>query len=322
MRVIRLALAALLASSGAALANELEKCETHERGEPQLCGYELTSVGYTKDSDDVGFLDLRLSLRFQVMPELMTRALNQLSGGMGDNSALYFAFSGRFGQYIGTRDSSPVVEKRFEPKLFIRHWLGPPDQHRDYWDFAYGHESNGQSVHTAAQLASARASAERPEFANDQISRGWDFVEVTRKVVFRDDDNAVAAYLRARYFLSKGILQGEAEQYQTFESDTEGKPRNRVNGLSAMLRYRHGWEPDAVRGEGWRDVVFSGTQVTLGYETGYRDPFHYNTFRFELGRKVYQVPVNLWFQTGYGSDLALYYKRVNSRGIEVQFSSF
>src|SRR5260221_11789185 len=133
MRVIDLALVALVVWARAARANEIEKCETPAQGEPQLCGYELTSVGYTKDSDDVGFLDLRLSLRFQVMPELMTRAMNGLSPGLGDNSGLYFAFSGRFGQYIGTRDSSPVVEKRFEPKLFIRHWLGPPGRHRENW---------------------------------------------------------------------------------------------------------------------------------------------------------------------------------------------
>ncbi len=117
-------------------------------------------------------------------------------------------------------------------------------------------------------------------------------------------------------------MQGRSEQYQTFESDTEGKTRNRVDGLSATLRYRRGWDEGSAREEGWRDAVFSGTQLTFGYTTGYRDPFHYNTFRFELGRKVYQVPVNLWFQTGYNSDLALYYKRVNSRGIEIQFSTF
>jgi hypothetical protein len=58
------------------------------------------------------------------------------------------------------------------------------------------------------------------------------------------------------------------------------------------------------------------------YETGYRQIFRYNTLRLELGSKVMQLPVTLWGQTGYGSDLAQYYKKVSSWGIEVEIGSF
>ena len=68
--------------------------------------------------------------------------------------------------------------------------------------------------------------------------------------------------------------------------------------------------------------VFRDLQIATTYETGYQDIFRFNTVRLELGTKVLQLPLNLWTQTGYGSDLAQYYKKVSSVGIEVQIGSF
>lgn len=69
-------------------------------------------------------------------------------------------------------------------------------------------------------------------------------------------------------------------------------------------------------------MIFKDFKFAAGYETGYREIFQYNTLRLEFGTKLLQLPINLWTQTGYGSDLAQYYKKVNSLGIEVQLGSF
>jgi outer membrane phospholipase A len=288
-----------------------ECCPQLKRDDAQLSSHEPITVGYTKDRDDVPFMDFKLSLRYKLAPEFFSDRFEGLGLGRDDN-ALFFAFSGRFAQYIGTRDSSPVVAKRFNPNFFYRHWTHR--DHDEYVDFVFlGHESNGQAIHTPQQYQQARSTAERPEFANDQLSRGWDYLELVWKKVpqFSPTDD-LTTYFKFKYFLADGLLQGEPEEYNTWENSTEGKARNRVDGLTGIVKYRYYHQWGILS-----DFKFAGI-----YETGYRDAFKYNTVRAELGAKVIQLPMTLWVQTGYGSDLAQYYKKVTSVGIQVEIGSF
>jgi hypothetical protein len=263
--------------------------------EPRLCTYEPTTIGLTKDSDDVGFMDFKLSVRYQIFP------FPEASKPW----AWYFAFTGRFAQYLGTRDSSPVVTKRLNPKVFFRHTSG-----KDYFDIGYNHESNGQAINTLDGFNQAKATAElkdqKSNAAYDQISRGWDYLDF----VYRKSDVAWSGdgYVVLKYFLPVGLLQGKAEEYGTnfAESDPEGKPRKQVNGVSAMFKRRFGKDH----------------KLFASYETGYDHMFKYNTFRGEWGFRVGHLPLMLWGQTGYGSDLAQYYKKVSSAGIAVEIGSF
>jgi outer membrane phospholipase A len=268
--------------------------------EPVLCSYEPNTIGWTKDSDDVGFMDFKLSVRYQIFPFPKE----------GENWATYFAFTGRFGQYIGTRDSSPVVAKRFNPKIFFRHWAD--DKHRDYVDIGYNHESNGQSIHTLAQFQQAQQDAQRSGFAYDQISRGWDFLDLVWKKEWPDERSST--YLVLKYFLPRGLLQGKPEEYGTTfaETDPEGKPRNQVNGVGGIYK--------RFLSDAW--CLTEKCKFAATYETGYRRIARYNTFRLEYGFKVSHLPLTVWGQTGYGSDLAQYYKKVSSLGFEVEIGSF
>lgn len=89
---------------------------------PLLESHFPTSVGMTKDSDDEWFLDANVSLRYPLMYEGYAK-----KGCNRFNVLPYFAFTGRFGQYIGTRESSPVVMKAFNPELFIRIFMSPDE---------------------------------------------------------------------------------------------------------------------------------------------------------------------------------------------------
>jgi hypothetical protein len=141
--------------------------------------YEPITAGYTKDGDDVPYLDVTLSLKFPLLPPRWT-----LPNG------LFLAFTGRFGFYWGSRDTSPVIGESYNPKLIWRWVPGSADtkpatlgnassrEYVGYFDFAYAHQSNGQSVSTAEQYAQAQLNSRRPEFANEYISRGWDYLEV------------------------------------------------------------------------------------------------------------------------------------------------
>src|SRR5437016_1280197 len=149
--------------------------------------YEPTTAGYTKDGRDVPFMDLTLSLKCPLLPK------NWISP-----NGLFLAFTGRFGFYWGTRYSSPVVGKSYNPKLIWRYLPSVEDrpsafgksesrEYAEYLDFAYAHQSNGQTISTAVQYDDAQRVAERPDFANDYISRGWDYLEVVWKRSYGSD---------------------------------------------------------------------------------------------------------------------------------------
>ena len=303
-----------------------EACAQSSLREPKVLpieSYEPNTLGYTWDSDDVGFLDFKLSVKYPVMPERICSRL--------ENSRMYFAATTRFAQYLGTRDSSPVIGKRFNPKLIwrtITDWEeGRPatefvcekNRHRsarEYLDFSFGHESNGQSIDSPGALREAQEVNFRrdghPEFALDQISRGWDYVELTYKSHFENHPKWTA-YLTLKYFLPDGPLQGAAEEYRDWENDPQGKPRRSVNGVAALVKYKGNWECC-----NW----LADPKFAFGVETGYRDIFRYTTVRAEAGLKLWELPFTLWAQSGYGSDLAQYYKKVTSFGLAIEIASF
>ena len=283
--------------------------------------YEPNTFGFTKDSDDVAFLDFTISVKYQIFPvEIRKR--------FGKTEQLYAAFTGRFGQYLGTRDSSPVIGKEFNPKLIWRHITDwdrghiPSDKEgatdkgiaKEYMEFILAHDSNGQSINTPEQFQQAQAQAERPEFAFDRISRGWDYLGfIWKKVPYVDEHRRFSAYLNLKYFLPHGPFQGAPEEFNTWETDPEGKPRKSVNGVGGILKYQWDW-----KSERW----FSDPKVALIYETGYGNIFKYNTVRLEAGIKVSRLPLTIWTRQGYGSDLAQYYKKVSSYGIDLEIGSF
>lgn len=283
-----LALAAALSSPALAQLNEkLKKLET----------YESNSIGWTQDSDDQGFLDVRLSLKYPL-------------GSPVEGTQVYFAATMRFAQYLGTRESSPVLGKRFNPKLIWR--SGVPDK---YFDIAFAHESNGQSIDSEEEFNEGREIARflrQPDFHRDYISRGWDYVELAARAPAH---GARVPRIDAsfRIFLPQGPLQGEAEEYNDWENDPEGKPRRRVHGLAVLAT----WQPP-VR-------IFASERklrLAIGMETGYSMPLRHNTLRTEAAMELFGLPFMVFYQDGYANDLSLYYKRGSSAGIALELAAF
>ncbi|TNF39284.1 MAG: hypothetical protein EP315_00025, partial [Gammaproteobacteria bacterium] len=188
----------------------------------KLQSYEPNTIGLTKDDNDVSYMDFKLSLMY---PMFHTSSPQDVWHSKWVPMP-YFAFTGRFGQYINTRDSSPVVSKRFNPKLFGRYWL---DENKSYIDIGYAHESNGQRINSETLYQNLRdqyaSNNENPDFANDSISRGWDYWEVTWKRVLNNEKihsrkdierHSTSFYLNLKYFVDDGILQGMPEEYNTW----------------------------------------------------------------------------------------------------------
>ncbi|MES1196135.1 MAG: hypothetical protein ABUL58_04235, partial [Steroidobacter sp.] len=296
------------------VANEAAAVDRGQEDSPgeMVQAYEPSTIGYTKDSDDVPFMDFTVSLKYRFLRKWMSN-LSSLQ-----NEGLYFAFTGRFGMYIGDRHSAPVIGKSFNPKLFWRHVTDDsysrfrplntgthPDVEliKGYMDFAYAHESNGQSIDSPEEYATAQANSEKPEFANDNISRGWDYLQfVWKRTLSGKSVHRITMYTDLKYFLHHGLMQGRAEEYNTWENNPEGKPRKAVNGISELLEYENAWHVPA----GYENrPILANPRVSLHCETGYQTPFKYNTVRFELGAQLLEFPVTLWVQQGYNSDLAM-----------------
>jgi outer membrane phospholipase A len=286
----------------------------------KLQDYEPNTVAIRKDDNDEANIDFTLSQMVPLFHDGCARSLSFKDGYVRP----YFAFTGQFGFYaLGNRSSKPVIGKRFNPKLFLRHWIGKDGQ-GGYIDIGYAHESNGQSINTEQAYLQKRAEivaqGERIEFANDYLSRGWDYLDFILKLEKKDDPKeekkkpnfyTSAAYLKLKYFFEYGLFQGEPEEAYVWETN-DPKSRSEFDGISIMLKSST-FTP-------FRDY---GLKIALIYITGYKHIFQNSTVRFETTAKIDEwLPIQFWFSRGFNSDLTDYYKQVTSVGLGFELRNF
>jgi len=264
------------------------------------------------------YLDFTLSMKHPLLADWTPLTHQQenaaafLQGLMPDHREyllqLYLAFTGRLSQYIGTRESSPVIARRLNPSLFYRAWSSD----EEWFDLGIGHESNGQHVNTQAGFERTEQDhvlrGEPPDFARDVLSRGWDYTYLEWQHVWTSQ---WYSHLQIRHFLDRGPFQGKSEEYNTWEDDgTVARPRRQYDGVSLGLQYNFN-----------RSRCFLGTagvcfkQLDLTQETGYSGLFKHNTTTVEFTTDFFGLPIQLWSRTGYGVDLVDYYRYTKSWGL-------
>lgn len=283
------------------------------RSLPMLASDEPNMLGWTRDSyEGQGFMDFTLSMRYPLF-------YDTLQEGYKYYMLPFISFTGRLGQYFD-RHSSPVVAKRFNPKLFFRFYessraagknLWSDDNGLDYYDIGYAHESNGQHVDSPSLFSSAVASYGTPEIAQDYISRGWDYLGYKRHLQMHEHGlDSLDAEMR--YFLHHGLLQTTSEEYYVWEGPRSITRISQVDGLRLKLNF--GFHRDWFKG------------ASLFYTTGYLDFARHNTLRAELGftplSDFLGVPIVLWGQTGYNNNIAQYYRRAWAIGLAASFETF
>jgi hypothetical protein len=319
--------------------------EVAEQFEPILQPYEPITGGYTHDSDDTGFLDVNLSVKVRLLPWGFTSRWGVTP---------YFAMATRFGFYWGTRPNSPVIGKSYNPLLLVRvlttkKEIDSPDgrstEHVGYIDILpYAHESNGQLIHNQTgyndelntlknSVSPPLSMAEAISYTNNFIHRGWDYLGAVWKQSWHTESEVTTytTYVEGRYFIPDGFLQGQEDEYHSWEKNPQGKPRKAVDGLSAMIEYPSSYAHFAVDSPNCEPpsnytlqylICEMRPNVTVKYLTGYDSPFKFSTERIELGFQVSSLPIALWVQHGYMSSLAMYYVKVNSAGLELRFDTF
>jgi hypothetical protein len=291
-----------------------------------LTSHEPSHLMLRNDSIDssANYMDFKLSAKHPVLPN--AASLNAVHGAVsntledllpGDNEffmQLYLSFSGRFSQYVGERESSPVVARSFNPTLFYRFWTSDTN----FLDFEYGHESNGQRINSLEELQREQndylLAGESPDYARDGISRGWDYNALRWRRTWNDK---WVTRIELRHYLGDGFLQGQPEEYNLWEdSGTAPRPRRQYDGVSLGFQYEFN-----------RSRCFLGTlpvcfqRVALTQETGYSAMFDNNTTTLELTSDLFGLPVQLWAKTGYNSNLVDYYRHVTSWGLGIELLS-
>ena len=278
----------------------------------KLQDYEPNSLVARKDDNDDWNLDFTLS---QMFPINHNGCVGYQSSKPDWIAHPYFSFTGRFGFYaLEKRDSSPVIGKQFNPKLFARKWIG---EDGSYLDIGYAHESNGQSINLESTYLQKKTEivsrGEREEFANDYLSRGWDYIDFKykRKLSANILSGDISYYVNFKYFLSDGLLQGKPEEFYSWET-SEGKSRDEVDGISILAKYSNITKTEKT-----------GFKTAVTYTTGYKNTFDNNTFKLELTYKIKDwPPFYFWTSKGYNSDLTDYYKDITSIGIGVELRNF
>ena len=291
--------------------------------EPNLLG-----LRYDSDEKDI-YLDFKISLQYPLFKETFD-SLAQAAwvpkfvkslckNKFFDDCYPYLSFTGRFSQYINAlgygRESSPVIGRRFNPKLFWRF----ENNKRGYIDFEYAHESNGQYISSKESidaLADDLANREngKPIHAYDYISRGWDYYGITAKYIPAEiGDRHLTLYLSLAKYIG-GLLQGTKEEYfAEWEAPRDITQRQQINGFRLMAK----WKEDQ-KYNSW----FKGYKIVTIFETGTVDFGKYNTYQLELSTRIRDMPFMFWVRKGYNSDLSQYYKNVYSAGVALELRTF
>lgn len=298
--------------------------------------YEPVELGLTKDPEDEWFMDFTLSLMFPLLGHYWD---DQLTGEPWlrwndrlntQNLGLFLSGTVRAGQYIWDRPSAPVVEKRFNPQLFLRWWIpddrGTKSANRFLDLVLYAHESNGQSITTEAafnaqyeiyrqledfpdsQVAMDRARRS----ARDALSRGWDYIGLNASWSWRADRHV--ALFKLREYLPGGQLQQGAEQSHDWEDAGAPHPRRQYDGLSIQYTvFGNRLVPK------W---PFLTGRTTFTVTTGLSNPGRHLTYEADVGIALWGRPLSLWFRHGYNSNLTNYYRRDSSWGGGISIWSF
>lgn len=291
-----------------------------------LTSHEPSRLMARHDSDDSSgtYMDFKLSSKHPVLPNatLLNAAYDGVTNTMerfvpGQDEyflQLYLAFNGRFSQYIGSRESSPVVARRFNPELFYRFW----SSETNFMDIGIAHESNGQRIATETSLIDEgnayEANGEPREYARDSLSRGWDYASINWQ---RSWNENLVTQLRLRHYWTNGPLQGRAEEYNLWEDGgTVLKPRRQYDGVNLDLQYNFNQSRCLL---GNLPICFRRLQLTQ--ETGYAAMFENNTTTMEFTTDFFGLPIQLWARSGYNSDLVDYYRYSTSWGVGIELNS-
>lgn len=291
-----------------------------------LTSHDPTMLMLRNDKLDssASYVDFQLSAKhplfssakpFNALNSNIADSLEQLLPGENEYfMQLYLGFTGRFSHYMGERNSSPVVGRSFNPELFYRFWTS----RTNYVDAGFGHESNGQRIHTLEAFQREEmdylADGEPALYARDSLSRGWDYLTLDWQ---RSWNNRWLTQFKFTHFLDKGPLQGDAEEYNLWEDGGDKlQLRRQYDGVNLVLQYNFNRSRCLL---GSTHICLEN--VKIAQATGYSAMFEHNTTTLEMTTDFFGMPIQLWGKSGYNNNLVDYYDYTTSWGLGIELLS-
>lgn len=247
------------------------------------------------------------------------------------NNYFFLAYSGKFDFYTDilhdtpdSRESSPVINRLNNPEVHYRVYLSPKGSQgglfSKYFDFAFGHESNGQTLGADSYKDFRDNDKDGVNFV-DYISRGWDYLSFEYKFEYDSKSSCntytfscLYGHFYTRRFIPDGPLQGRIDD-DIFWQPT-GNTEAQIDDFDG-LRFIFGKEYPSNPG----DPPSKGYWVT--YRTGINNTGEFNTFsinlRHDVGILGFKLPVYLKYFHGYGKELSTYHEKDKELTIGLQF---
>jgi outer membrane phospholipase A len=258
----------------------------------KLSGNEPSYFVFARDNNgSFNNIEFYLSLKYPLFENVVHRLL-------GPNIDLYFNYNGKYDFYLESRPSSPVISRRQNPGAMFTYNLEKQTYGLASIKTGYFHESNGQTIDTATEYATT-------EYAEDFVSRGWDYIPLELRFSFPEQLEGFTFYFKGRYFLPKQIFSHDKED-TIFWDLTDDSKISDYDGLTLVLR------KTVPINKYLKDL-----KLTAVYRTGYTD---FNlTQRYEATFSTLDLPVYIFYQSGYGIEISTYQERGYTWGIGVEF---
>ncbi|WP_286235129.1 phospholipase A [Thalassotalea sediminis] len=190
-----------LLTSGQAFKEK--KC--HPKGMFFRCisGYEPSYFGYVgrdKKHLDGSHLEFKVSIKYPLWGSLVD--IGAKNAPDERSQAVYFAYTGQYDFYFGSRYSAPVISRQQNPGIFYKYEYESRDSGYKSFSLGYFHESNGQEIddkplfdnkvdelldkicrdeQTDNCLSDAYNHKRARSMATDYLSRGWDYLAASTK---------------------------------------------------------------------------------------------------------------------------------------------
>lgn len=261
----------------------------------KLRGNEPSYFVYAKDNDDsFDHIEFYLSVEYPMLEGAMHKCF-------GSNTDLYFNYNGKYDFYINKdRYSSPVISRRQNPGIMIKHSFSESLSGLKSIKAGYFHESNGQTIDTMAEYSST-------ENGGDFVSRGWDYIPLEFKFEFPEKLNGLTFFLKGRYFLDKQFFNIDKEDTVFWDKTDDSKIEDYA-GISLIIRSQ------TVVNDRW---YMKGLKLAAIYRTGYTD-FNLSQ-RYEATFRAFDIPLYIFYFSGYGTEISTYQERGYTWGLGVEF---
>ncbi|WP_448566534.1 hypothetical protein [Thalassotalea ganghwensis] len=179
-----------------------QKCQEEGMYFRCLSGFEPSYFGYVGRDDahlDGSHLEFKVSMKYPLWGGLDDYGSDQISDLR--SSAVYFAYTGLYDFYFGSRYSAPVISRRQNPGVFYQYQYENKPSGYQYFSLGYFHESNGQEIDreqmfdNKVQDLLLRNCTDKGDdcltdpfqqkraraMATDYLSRGWDYLRASTK---------------------------------------------------------------------------------------------------------------------------------------------